>query len=253
MKTYSVEKRTKIQLEKNNIDEFRDMSRILTEMMDKINKDYGEMQEFLEYSSHELQTPLSIIQLKLDALCQKNSQNQEILDSVASIQASVNRVTKFNRSLLFIAKIRNGQYAPDVQIDLKKVVLDLICQYGELLNMRNIAVKFEKKENFDLNLHPVLATHLVQNVFTNAIKHNVADGYISISIEADSLKLSNTFNGDVPVGNLFDKYIHSSVQQDSNGLGMAIAKTICQKNKLDITYQIEGKIFTIVISRQENR
>ena len=248
MKTYNIEERTKLRLEKNNIDEFRDLTRILTEMMDKIDAGYFEMKEFLEYTSHELQTPLSIIQLKLEMLNQQDFQDPEVIDSISSIQSSLKRVVRFNRSILFIAKIKNNQYAERKNIDLSALVKVYIKQFEEMLSMRDISVVYNRKNDLNLKMHPFLADHLIQNIFTNAIRHNYDGGNIRITSFENKLIVANTFEGKIPSGDLFEKYNHSSDKKDSSGLGLAIVKTICVKNNIDVDYIINGHEFVIRIT-----
>lgn len=251
IKTYNIEKRTQLSLDKYDIDEFRELSCILTEMMNKINKGYYEMKEFLEFTSHELQTPLSVMQLKLETLSQKTVKDEEMLHDILSIQTSLRKVILFNRSILFIAKIRNGQYSERKVLNLRILFNNYTKLYEELLTMRNISVSIVSSVDCKASVHPVLAEHLVQNLLTNAIKHNFDGGRIDIASFKDRVVISNTFDGVVPKGDLFEKYNHSKEKCDSSGLGLAIVKTICMKSELDVVYRIEGNRFVITLSTRK--
>ena len=198
MKTYNLEKRTKLNFAKSDIDEFNDLSRILMEMIHKINKGYYEMKEFLEYTSHELKTPLSIIQLKLETLNQHDFQDPEVVDSLSSIQCSLRRVVRFNRSILLIAKIRNGQFSEGKIINLRIMFSNYMKQYEEMLLMKQLSVTLDSEQDFRVLLHPILAEHLVQNIFVNAVKHNYSGGKVHIRSYQNRLIVTNTFKGEIP-------------------------------------------------------
>lgn len=249
IKNYNIEHHSKIQLAGSDIDEFQDLSQILNSMMNKINEGYYAMKEFLEYTSHEIQTPLAIIQLKLDVLNQKDFQDLEVLNSIASIQSSLKRVVRFNRSVLFMAKIKNNQFLMKKKVGLREYILYYHEQYEELLFMRNIAFSFECEKDFVVMIHPILADNLIQNLLTNAIHHNYNGGNIRIISSERELVIMNTFNEQLPEGDLFTKYINNKDKKGSNGLGLSIVKTICEKNQIQLNYKVEQNQFCIVLSQ----
>ena len=249
IKTYNIENHAKIQLTHSDIDEFQDLSKMLTTMINQINEGYYSMKEFLEYTSHEIQTPLAVIQLKLDVLNQMNIQDPEILKSLNSIQSSLKRVVRFNRSILFMAKIRNNQFLQKKQIGIGKYVHDYYKQYEELLVMRNISCSFEEDGDFEVKIHPILADNLIQNLFTNAIQHNYDGGNIRFVMTEDQLSIINTFNEPIPSGDLFQKYNYNKNKNGSNGIGLSIVKTICEKNKINLSYHIQQQEFSIILTK----
>lgn len=137
MQQYNIETRNDIQLKDGNIDEFRDLNIILTGMMTKINHGYDEMKEFLEHTSHEMKTPLAIIQLKLESLNQKSLEDEETLKYISSIQAELRRMIRFNRSLLFITKIKNNQFNEYRKMKLNDQITQFLGRYKELFRSRS--------------------------------------------------------------------------------------------------------------------
>ena len=250
MRTYNIEAQTNIKLrDGGDIDEFRDLNLILTGMMTKINHGYDEMKEFLEHTSHEMKTPLAIIQLKLESLNQNNFKDEETLQSISSIQTELRRIIRFNRSLLFITKIKNNQFHDLQKMDLNAQITHFLDLYKELLMERDIEVQFEEKGTFMTNMHPILAEQLMQNIMSNALRYNYDHGYIQIDASDDCISVKNSFEAELPTGDLFEKYKRSSQDINSSGLGLAIVKNICEKNNLKVAYRIEGKNFIISIQK----
>ena len=249
MRTYNIESQNDIQLRDGDIDEFRDLNLILTGMMTKINHGYDEMKEFLEHTSHEMKTPLAIIQLKLESLNQNNFKDEETLQSISIIQTELRRIIRFNRSLLFITKIKNNQFHELQKMNLNTQIIQFLDLYNELLMERNIDVNFNEQGVFMTNMHPILAEQLVQNILSNALRYNYNRGYIKIDTSESCIRVKNSFEAELPKGDLFEKYKRSSQDLNSSGLGLAIVKNICEKNNLKVTYEIEGKNFIISIHK----
>lgn len=250
MRTYNIEEHSSINLKDEGIDEFRELNRIFNNMVAKINQGYEDMKDFLEHTSHEMKTPLAIIELKLENLSQKNFEDEETINCISSIQTAVNRIVRFNHSLLFIAKIKNNQFAEVKEINMNEQVSHLIVIYNELMTERKIAVDYKQEGIFTMNIHPLLAEQLINNVLTNAIKYNYNEGYIKINVSDSVIKVKNTFERELPEGDLFEKYRHSTHTKESSGLGLAIVKNICDKNNLNVEYKSENKLFEITIKKK---
>ena len=250
MKGYDIEERKEISLEKSNIDEFNEMNHILTNMIEKINTGYDEMKDFLEHTSHEIKTPLAIMQLKLESLNQKENLDEETIVNIASMQSALSRIIRFNHSLLLIAKIKNNQFLDVEPVKVNIFLKQFIQFYAELIDAREIRVNYHVDAEFIADMDPVLSEQLVQNVLTNAVKHNVNGGFIDIHTSADEIKVTNTFKGKLPEGNLFEKYNYSGENKDSTGLGLTIVKNICVNNHLQVHYKVENDLFSIIVSKK---
>ena len=249
MRNYNIEEHTSIKLKDEGIDEFRDLNTIFNGMVKKINQGYADMKDFLEHTSHEMKTPLAIIQLKLETLSQKDFKDEETIKCIESMQTALNRIVRFNRSLLFIAKIQNNQFDEARNINMNAQISQFLEMYNELLMERSIKVESSDKGTFMIEMHPILAEQLVNNILINAVKYNHDNGKIEICTTKSEIKVKNTFEGNIPDGNLFEKYRHSSFTNDSSGLGLAIVKNICDKKNLKVSYKADNNVFVITITK----
>ena len=85
---------------------------------------------------------------------------------------------------------------------------------------------------------PSLAQIMLSNLIKNALLHNLDGGDLCIITTEDSLLIKNS--GDAPLDSekLFHRFYHSvKGKKDSNGLGLAIARTIAQSASLDLNYE----------------
>jgi two-component system, OmpR family, sensor histidine kinase QseC len=76
---------------------------------------------------------------------------------------------------------------------------------------------------------------LIANLLSNALNHNISDVYIKIEMNENELKIcnsgeTNNFNNE----NIFKRFVKGNSK--SYGLGLAIAKNICETNQIEIKY-----------------
>ena len=94
MKNFSVETNRPIELHKSDIDEFQELNNSLTKLTNKINSDFNNLKEFTENASHEMQTPLAIMQSKSELLLQADNLNKSQVNQIRTIYQSVQRAFK---------------------------------------------------------------------------------------------------------------------------------------------------------------
>src|SRR4029077_565785 len=120
-----------IHFEITNIKEFNELNTALNEMTQKIYLDYVNMKEFTENAAHEMQTPVAIVQGKLELLLQDDNLKDEQIDSLLQASEALNRLSKLNQSLLLLTKIENKQYESTGSINLSVVVEKYIKLFDE--------------------------------------------------------------------------------------------------------------------------
>jgi len=79
---------------------------------------------------------------------------------------------------------------------------------------------------------------LINNLVVNAVRHNIANGEIFITIKPDKLIIANTSaEGMLNKDLVFERFSRSSEKIKGNGLGLAIVKAICNFHRWNIEYQ----------------
>ena len=108
-----------------------------------------------------------------------------------------------------------------------------LAAFGELVEMKSITLKTEITPGVHINLNALLADILLTNLLNNAIRHNVLNGLIRISLTPAELVIENT--GVPPkksLDELFIRFKKDNQSSESTGLGLAIVKQICDINNL---------------------
>jgi signal transduction histidine kinase len=233
-------------LPETNIEEFAMMNGILSQAITGAKDEYRILKEFTENASHEIQTPLAIIRSKLDLVIQDEGLSAGQSDSLKSAFAAVSRLSKLNQSLLLLAKIENQQFSGVEQIALKDKLEEKLQQFNEFWEGSHIRVNIDL-QSASITANPELIDILLNNLLSNAGRHNADDGEIWISLVPGKLEILNTAKLDaLDTKRLFSRFYKESQYSKSNGLGLSIVKQICEHSGLSITYEFTDQkhIFT---------
>lgn len=235
MKGFKLGDKTEPVLPESDIDEFALMNASLSQAINGAKDDYRILKEFTENASHETQTPLAIIRSKLDLVIQDEGLSEGQSDALKSAYAAVSRLSKLNQSLLLLAKIENQQFTATEEINLKEKMEEKLLQFTEFWE-GNIKLKTEITPSM-IKANPELIDILLNNLLSNAGRHNVEGGGISISLQPGKLTISNTAkqNG-LDTKKLFNRFYKEAQYSQHNGLGLSIVKQICEHSNLNISY-----------------
>jgi signal transduction histidine kinase len=229
-----------LQLPEANAAELKTLNAFLNTMTDKALEDYRSLKEFTENASHELQTPLAILRNKLELLTESYLQGKEpvtITALITDMQNAIDKLSRINSSLTLLARLENNEYGEKQSISLSELTTEALQSFSELLDMKSIAVETRITPGVRVQLHPALADILLGNLFSNAIRHNIADGKLTIVLCNGKLTIKNTGNPpEVPTTELFRRFKKGRKSCNSIGIGLAIVKQICDLNKFNIQY-----------------
>ena len=223
-----------LNLKETTIDEFDRLNKTIENLIDKLNKDYHILKQFTENASHEIQTPVSIALMNLEEALQYDLPEEAFKQIVKSIEA-IKRLSALNDSLILLTKIENNQFSSGSDVVFNEIFEEKLKLFSGLLKGKNLKVRFSSGGKFVCRMNRDLATILVNNLFSNAVKHNVKDGLIEIEIREQGMRICNTgepnnLNNDT----IFRRFTKENSR--SYGLGLAIVKQICDRHGLEISY-----------------
>ena len=227
IKSFSIKERTDLNLIDSGIIEFDELNKELKALTAKVYSDYQNLKQFTEDISHEIQTPLAVMQAKIDTLVNATPINQDQYQQFTSLENEIRKLKNLNKRLILLAKIDNNQFVNDQIISLKQIFEEAIENMTELSS-----ATFKLKSNADppLRIDPTLAVVLCNNLLSNAIKHNYKDNEILVEIEVDNVQVLN--QGKAPINHpehIFNRFYRESRNKDSSGLGLSIVKKVCEQ------------------------
>lgn len=251
---FDINQTTPLELPGSVISEFRQLNNALGQMSKKLQRDYRSLKEFNENASHEIQTPLAIIQSKLELLIQNESLTEEQIKIIDSVYEATNRMSRLNQGLLLISKIDNNQFPVAEKINLQLLIEKNLEHFEELISLKTLQVKVSFSRIFEPEMNKTLAEILVSNLLSNAIRHNIEGGLIQVELDQGVLTISNTGNPlSVPPHELFERFRKSDRNSESIGLGLAIVKRIVQFYNYPIEYTFHENIHQLKILFQTGK
>jgi signal transduction histidine kinase len=218
------------------IDEFAFMNEQLSHTIERAEHDYKVLKEFTENASHEMQTPLAIIRSKLDLLSQEEAISEKQTELLGSAYGAVKRLTRLNQSLLLLTKIENHQFTSTDEIELKTEIENKLQQFKEFWSNNQIEVATSLSTSHII-ANTSLIDILLNNLLSNAGRHNTDPGTVNIKLSPGNLEISNTGNPrELDHKRLFNRFYKETSNVYHNGLGLSIVKQICEQSGITITY-----------------
>lgn len=246
---FEIDKTNQPKLKETRIEEFNRLNQSIVKLIEKNTSIYQGQREFIENAAHELQTPLAVFQAKIDTLIQSSDFTQEQYKMLSSLNDSVSRLNRLNKNLLLLSKMENDIYSEKQTINLNGAIEKHFDFFTEQAKAKNLIIKTELKEAVAVKSNSVLTEILISNLFLNAIRHNVSDGQVLVTLSNHSLTFSNTGQRQPLITDkLFNRFSKSNPSEQGNGLGLAIIKTIADLNNWQISYSFSDHFHSFSVT-----
>ncbi|HEY8782699.1 MAG TPA: HAMP domain-containing sensor histidine kinase [Mucilaginibacter sp.] len=229
-----------------NIDEFKELNHAVVDMAAKAKHDYKDLKTFTENASHELLTPIAVINSKLDTLIQTENFSDRQSKLLNDLYSAVSRLNRLNQSLLLLVKIENRLLHERQQINLRKVMEEMIIQFEEIFQDKDLKLTYSLDEK-EIYASRYLAEILLSNLVSNAIRHNYNGGEIKIYLNDERLTIQNTgADTALPADKIFTRF-HKSSGSEGSGLGLTISRQICENFGFKLNYYFKEGYHTFVV------
>ena len=234
------------ELQKNNIELEKDIEE--KSKIDEMRK------QFISDVSHELKTPIALIQGYAEGLIENVNSDEESRKFYAEvILDETNKMDNLVKQLLELMKLEYGKREFDNEkFNINELINEVLRKCSVMINEKNIKVYFENKEPIYVYADEFYMDQIITNYLTNAIKHAEEvekETKIEIKVEKVSNKIRvSVFNTgeNIPEEDLqriwgrFYKLDSSRNRQDGgSGIGLALVKAIM--NNYQNEYGVENK------------
>ena len=239
---------------RTSTDDFIYLNNTINEMMGQVQAAFLKEKEFIGNVSHELLTPISILQNRMENLLTDPDLPDAYLEKFVENQKTLHRLKNIIQALLLISRIENEQYLKNETVDVENLALEVLEEIRDRAEAREITLEADRPQNWVLSQanYSLLFT-LLFNVLNNAIKYNKPGGKIRVEGKrvntAYELCVRDTGVG-IAAGQLphiFSRFkrLHAP-DGESHGLGLPIVQTVAQYHqiKLSVTSVLgEGTTF----------
>ena len=248
MKDFDVRKPKSLSFKPTKIVEFQELNKTLEKMTNQVVKDYKNLKEYTENTSHEIQTPLAIIKNQIELLMQDEHLTERQLNSINKVYESAGRLSKLKDNLSILSKIDNNQFVETASIRLADYISQRIENVEELLNIKNIEVTLNFIQNPTKEINETLAYLLFNNLISNAIKHNTSPGELYLELTNDHFLIKNTGKPlEISSNEIFERFKKSGNKPDSTGLGLSMVHRITSYYDYTISYKNSDIWHTVII------
>lgn len=212
--------------------------------MRPIHQKVVQIETFIQDISHELNTPITALQMSSKRAMQKGVYDEKILKNISISTKQLYAIYQSLVYLSFSAKLGEVQ-----EINLKEIVEEVIEFYAELCFAKNIAI-ISNLENTFIKLDEERAKLLFSNLLSNAIKYSLPNKRITLTLTKESFIVQDEGMGiaDEKLSKIFDLYERGSHVSGGFGVGLSIVKQICDEAGIKIEVNSilnQGSIFKI--------
>lgn len=236
--------------------DFKYLDNSLISLMDQIHEAFEKEREFTANASHELMTPIGILQNKMENLMGEPDLNENVQERLIGMQRTLNRLKRIVHSLLLISRIENEQFTKKEKVKPGELINDVLEEISHRLNEKEISLEMNISEQIILkNINRDLLFQMIYNLVNNAIKYNNPGGLIRITDQVNKNRSYVISIADTGIGipsedlsTIFNRFKKANKSEGGGyGLGLSIVKSIADYHHLTLDIQSDkmGTVFTI--------
>ncbi len=220
--------------------------------------------DFIANVSHELKTPLAIMQNYSMLLQRPDLSEEDRLHYAKSISEACRRLAGLITNILKMNKLENQQIYPSATpYKLNEQLCECLLAFENVWEEKEIEIDTELAEDVGICADPELLSLVWNNLFSNAFKFTDKGGRVSVSLRVDGehavVSVADTGCGITPeVGkHIFEKFYQGDASHatQGNGLGLALVRRVVDIMGGDIAVSSEvgkGSTFTVRLRRTDH-
>ncbi len=220
--------------------------------------------DFIANVSHELKTPLAIMQNYGTLLQAPDLADEDRIKYAKALTEACRRLADLVSNILKLNKLENQQIYTDIkQYKLDEQLCECLLAFENVWEEKEIDIKTDIAEDIEICADPELLMLVWNNLFSNAFKFTEKGGRVSVSLKANNdyaaVSVTDTGCGITPeVGkHIFDKFYQGDTSHatQGNGLGLALVKRVVDIMQGEIGVESipgKGTTFTVKIRSHNN-
>lgn len=204
---------------------------------------YEAQKQFIANASHEIKTPLAVIQANLEA--------SEITDNVWINNAAekAEELAELNGQLLALARVESStnEKVEKSEVELKSLMKKLTDPLKPQMDKKGIKLKIEGTETKKFSVNLPAAKQILNILLDNAIKYSDKKITISVSDKKVIVKNDGTTIPEEKLSHLFERFYQVDKTKNGVGLGLAIASEVAEKNNWKLSAESDKKTTSFIL------
>lgn len=220
--------------------------------------------DFIANVSHELKTPLAVMQNYGTLLQQPGLSEEKRIEYAKEITGASRRLADLVSNILKLNKLENQQVMlSTIKYDLGEQLCECLLGFEEIWEKKELNIETDIEDDVMVKTDPEMMSLVWNNLFSNAVKFTENGGTVHLSLATDNnmavVKIKDTGCGITnEVGaHIFDKFYQGDTSHSGqgNGLGLALVKRIIDITGSEISVESEvgkGSTFTVIMERDNS-
>ena len=252
------------QMHGSGMEGFNQISETINAMAEELSSVETLRTDFIANVSHEMKTPLSVMQNYGTLLQTPNLTEEKRIEYAKAITDASRRLADMMTNILKLNRLENQQiYSNPTTFDLGEQLCESLLQYESTWERKNIEIVTDIAENVTVSADAELLSLVWNNLLSNAFKFTENGGKVSLTLTANdtyaTVKIADTGCGmTADVGaHIFEKFYQGDASHatQGNGLGLALVKRVVDIMQGEIGVESAvgvGTTFTVKFRRSEN-
>lgn len=244
----------------NGYKEIEEIADAFNHMMARMQNLENSRQEFVSNVSHELKTPITSIKVLADSLLAQEDAPAELYkEFLTDIADEIERENKIINDLLSLVKLDKTSGELNItSVNINELLEQILKRLKPIAAKRNIELVYETFRPVVAEVDEVKLSLAISNLIENAIKYNMDDGWVRVSLNADHkffyIKVADSGIG-IPEDakeKVFERFYRvdkaRSRETGGTGLGLSITRNAILMHRGAIkVYSVEneGTTFTV--------
>jgi len=215
--------------------------------------------DFIANVSHELKTPLAVIQNYGTMLQQPNLSEEDRRDYARTVTNASQRLASLITNILKLNKLENQQIYPKKErFDLGEQLCECLLGFEDAWEAKNLEIETDIEDSVTVESDPELLSLVWNNLFSNAVKFTEDGGTVGLKLHKENghavVEVSDTGCGISPeIGaHIFEKFYQGDTSHatQGNGLGLALVKRVVDiiGGEIGVSSELgKGSTFTVRI------
>ncbi len=242
-------------------DKFNEIIESVNKMAEELSGVETLRTDFIANVSHEMKTPLSVIQNYATLLMSPSLTEEKRIEYAKTVSDASRRLSDMMTNILKLNRLENQKIYPNPQpYDLGEQLCECLLQYESAWENKEIEIDTDIEERVLISADGELMSLVWNNLFSNAFKFTENGGKVSLTLRAEGdyaiVEVKDTGCGMTQeVGtHIFEKFYQgdSSHATQGNGLGLALVKRVVDITRGEISVDSTvgvGTTFTVKIRR----
>jgi signal transduction histidine kinase len=219
--------------------EFRNLIELINQMLDRLERSFGQAVRFSADAAHELKTPLTILQGELEHALQVAPDGSADQKNYKELLDEVQRLKSIIRKLLLLAQADSGQMVLSKEPVNLTHRIEAVCEDIQLFSP-GLAVQADLQPGVQIQADPDLLNQIIQNLAGNAVKFCRGESPITLSLKTENgyavFRIANRGASISPVDRerIFERFYRANRTTEGSGLGLSLAREIARAHGGDL-------------------